>query len=121
MNQVWPIPGLWSELLAGVADASRWYTRCHVTAAHFLQRISRVGFPAAFQRMPPASQTEISAPQGQRIFHLRESASIAAAHFFGASAMMTFCMKLIGSPSGRFGIAIRRHLIRRQNRRFDTD
>jgi hypothetical protein len=53
------------------------------------------GLPAAFQRMPPASQTERSKPQSQRIFHTREWLSIDSAHERGNIFRRTRCIGLI--------------------------
>jgi hypothetical protein len=44
------------------------------------------GSPAAFQRMPPISQTERAKPHRQRTIHRRESASIEATQCRGKMA-----------------------------------
>jgi len=52
------------------------------------------GFPFAFHRTPPASQTDVCAPHGHRISHARDSASIESAHDRGSTRVRTACSRL---------------------------
>jgi hypothetical protein len=53
------------------------------------------GWPAAFQRMPPHSQTDFVNPHGQRTLHERELASIDSAQRRGSTAVRTRWIKLM--------------------------
>ena len=56
------------------------------------------GWPAAFQRTPPHSQTDRANPHEQRTIHARESASIDSAHRFGRTAESARWIKLTAEP-----------------------
>lgn len=79
----------------GVGESARFYPLaagsrlilCQVILPHSGHRRSCRGSPTAFQRIPPSSQMDRANPQGQRIIHSRDSASMEAAQFFGKMAM----------------------------------
>ncbi len=61
-------------------------TVCQVDWPHAGHRISFLGFPVAFHRMPPRSQIERAFPQGQCAYHAFESATIDSAQLCGRIA-----------------------------------
>jgi hypothetical protein len=64
---------------------------CQAARLQVGQRSQRRGFPPAFQRIPPSSQTDRSVPQAlQRAIHDRDSASMAVAHDRGTMDVMSF-------------------------------
>lgn len=81
--------------------SGRLSTEWRVACPHPGHLMRRFGFPEAFQRTPPASQTEISCPQGQRIIHLCDSARMSLAHEAGINAVSTFWIRVNSTPSIR--------------------
>ena len=49
---------------------------CQDLLPHFGHRMNQRGCPAAFQRIPPRSHTDLANPHLHRAIHFRESASM---------------------------------------------
>ena len=54
--------------------------------------MSRRGCPAAFQRIPPRSHTDLANPHEQRTIHVRESASILSPQLLGRMLKKNLCI-----------------------------
>ena len=71
---------------------SSFETLCHDLLPHLGHRKNQRGWPAAFQRIPPISHTDLAKPQRQRTIHFRESASMLAAQLRGRIRAKNFWM-----------------------------
>jgi hypothetical protein len=74
-------------VVVGPSVPSRPARVCHVRCPHWGQTSRQRGLPAAFQRTPPASQTERSWPQVHCSIQAWDSACMASAQVWGRMAV----------------------------------
>jgi hypothetical protein len=80
------VPGHFDPLTywrGSISVGSSFETLCQDLLPHWGHFINQRGCPAAFQRIPPRSQTDLANPHLHRTIHLRESASMLSPQLCG--------------------------------------